>query len=461
MSKYFIFITASSVLLLSSIGSTSVAVAFPIITSSFNASLILAAWVINAYQLMVIATMPIAGKIGDVLGRKSAYILFLSLFIVGSLLCAMAPTIELLIFFRLIQGIGGGGFLPFAAGIVSDQFPQSRQQAIGLITSIVPIGQIVGPNLGGWLITSFGWSSIFWLNVPIGLTALIALSIMLRSQPGKQKYIDMLGAGLLASSLFSLLTAVSQIGNTKTTSSWVLVGLLFAVSIILMIVFVRRETKIDDPIIDLRTLREKSFAAANIYNFLFGFCKIGVISLIPLYAVSVYDMSTLLSGLIITPRSISMILFSTITSILLVRWGYRWPMIIGNIIGSISLFFLAVELHDITICGVQLNSLTLIMIFMFLTGIGSGIASPASNNACIELMPERVSTIVGLRGMFRQSGNALGVAITSLVLYAVGDLALGFKIIFFTMGILLLATIPIVFLMPRGCQPLPPKTHSG
>lgn len=153
MSKYLIFATVSLVLLLSSISSTAVAVAFPQITSSFSASLILAGWVLSIYQLAATAVMPIAGKASDAFGRKFTLMLCLSLFTLGSLLCTIAPNIELLIFSRFIQAIGGGGFFPSATGLVADEFPRSRQQSIGLLTSIFAIGQIIGPNLGGWMIT--------------------------------------------------------------------------------------------------------------------------------------------------------------------------------------------------------------------------------------------------------------------------------------------------------------------
>lgn len=127
MSRYLVFVSISLVLLLSGISNTSVAVAFPIMTSSLGTSLILAGWVLSAYQLVVTVTLPLAGKVSDAFGRKRTFMVFLSLFTVGSLLCAIAPNIEWLIVFRIIQATGGGGFLPSCAGIVADEFPRSRQ----------------------------------------------------------------------------------------------------------------------------------------------------------------------------------------------------------------------------------------------------------------------------------------------------------------------------------------------
>lgn len=455
MSRYLVFAAVSLVLLLSAMSGTAVAVAFPVITSSFNASLILAGWVLSIYQLVSTVTMPLAGKTSDAFGRKFTFMLSLALFTLGSLLCALAPNIQLLIFFRVIQGIGGGGFMPSAAGIVADQFPRSRQQALGLFTSVLPIGQIVGPNLGGWMTGVFGWRSVFWFNIPLSVVALIAAALLL--QPGQkgERHIDLIGTGLFAASLFALLTGFSELGNGGTAQSRALVGLLFAASIGLMIAFVRHESRIKDPIIDLEVLREKPFVAANIYNFVYGACVLGVLSFVPLYAVSVYNMSILQSGLILTPRSIGMLLASTVTSVFLVRWGYRWPMLIGTAAIVLSLVLLSIESPGASLLGMQWSSMALLLGIMSLSGLGMGVSAPAANNACIELMPDRVATITGIRGMFRQSGAAVSIAITSLVLHSVGDMARGFYIVFLGLAGAMLITIPTIFAMPSTAEVLP------
>ncbi|MDP2855531.1 MAG: MFS transporter, partial [bacterium] len=204
MSRYLIFAVVGLVLLLFSISGTAVAVAFPVITSSFDASLILAGWVLNAFQLTSTITMPLAGKVSDAIGRKSTFLLSLSLWTVGSLLCAIAPNIELLILFRFIQGLGGGGFLPSAAGIVADKFPRARQQALGLFTSIMPIGQMSGPLQGAWLTTAFAWRSIFGFYIPLGGIALVASALLLRTGQKETTDIELVGAGVFAGSLFAL-----------------------------------------------------------------------------------------------------------------------------------------------------------------------------------------------------------------------------------------------------------------
>jgi len=449
-SRYLVFATVGCALLLSSIDGTIVAVAFPVITSFFQTSLILAGWIISIYQLVLTASLPLAGKVSDVLGRKSTFMSCVILFTFGSLLCSVAPSIELLIFFRFIQALGGSGILPSATGIVADAFPDSRQRAIGLFSSIFPIGWIIGPNLGGWLIVSLGWRSLFWINIPLGLAVLFTSSLLLRSEDRKRRDIDFVGAALVAGSLSSLMASLSIIGNSQTAEAWTISAVLFCFGIVLGVFLFWHEVRAKDPLIDIELMKGKPFVAANAYNVVYGAALIGIMSLAPTYAVSVYGMSTFESGFILTPRSIGMIVASLIASHYISRWGYRWPMVIGTSIIAIGFVLLSLEPNSASVFGLNLNSLTLLMTMMLLMGLGTGIVSPAANNACIELMPQRVASITGLRGMFRQLGGVVSVTIATLLLHLVGNMARGFSIICIAIALGLLLSISFIFAMPSS-----------
>ncbi len=215
MRRYLVFFVVSLALLLSSIGGSSASVAFPVMISDLQTSLIVAGFVLSAYQLVVTVVMALARKITDMLGKRAAFITFTALFSAGSVLCALAPNIYVLIGARVIQALGGGGFMPCAAGIVSDEFPENRQRFIGLFSSIFPIGMIIGPNLGGWMVQSFGWRSIFWFNVPLGVLVLALAWLMV---PGGQKRakttIDSVGAGLLFGALGALMFAFTEFDSS-------------------------------------------------------------------------------------------------------------------------------------------------------------------------------------------------------------------------------------------------------
>ncbi len=450
--RYFAFSTVSLALALYAISGSAVSVAFPVITSDFNISLVLAGWVLNAYQLVSTIVMPLAGKINEMLGRRPTFMVCIFLFTAGSALCAVAPNVDLLIVFRVLQGIGGGSLLPCAAGIVSDEFPEARQRFIGLFTSVFPIGMIIGPNLGGWMVEAFGWRSIFWFNVPLGI-AVLALSRLLFRTGDKDnigRSIDFTGAGLLLGSLFAFMFGLTEIGNSDSGIPWLLVGALFALGIGLMVAFVRQEHRAREPVIDLEVLGKGPFLAANIYNLIYGLTALGIFSLIPLYAVSIYKMTVFESGVILTPRSVGMMVASAITSFSLIRWGYRWPILVGTLTVALGLFLLSFQSRGIEVMGLHLGATPLLLAILGLCGIGHGVSTPASSNACIELMPEKVATITGLRGMFRQLGSVIGIAISTILLNNIDNVQRAFYIIMFGSALLMLIAIPTIFIMPSS-----------
>lgn len=444
-----IFAVVSLALLMASIDTTIVAVGLPAMMDGLNTNLIWISWVITGYSLTQTVVMPMAGKLSDDLGRKRLFLGCVVLFTTASLLCAIAPNVELLIAFRVLQAVGGGAFLPSAAGIVSDVFSaEHRGTAIGLFTSVFPIGGIIGPNIGGWMIDTFGWRSIFSVNVPIGIL-LFSTGIFLLPAGGRivaRRSIDLVGAGAFATGVVALMYGMSVWGS-NVSFEWQ-VGLWILVGLIALAAFVRYEARTDDPMIDLRLLKERAFVAANLYNFLYGGLVFGFFSFIPLYATLEYGMSASEAGFILTPRAIAMISLSAISSFMLIRFGYRIPMILGITLISLGLFVTGQGLHDPTVFGFEFGNLAFLSLTIAITGLGVGIGGPAANNAALDLMPEAVARITGLRGMFRSSGGVLGTAGIVLALAHFDDQARGLEVIFTALSFLILLIIPVVFMIP-------------
>ncbi len=461
MTRYLIFGVTSLSFLLVAISGTTVAVAFPLITTEFHASLILAGWVLSINQLTATVLMPLGGKAGEIFGTKRVYLISLAVFTVGSLICALAPNIEVLIFGRLLQAIGLGSILPLATAIVSDAFPDSRQQAIGFFASIIPIGNVIGPNIGGWMVESFGWRSTFWLNIPLGIIVFFVSLKLLKPRKGEGGQLDLLGTGYFTGSLSAFLIALSSLGDISSGGTWLLPAVLFAASIIFMLAFLRREGRIKNPLIEMQFIKKRPFLAANIFNLFYGMAALGIMSFVPLFATSVYGMTTLASGLILTPRSVGMVLATIVTSLYLPRWGYRGPMLTGTGLIVLSLVLLGIETSGLNILGIQLSGAVVLGVVLFLVGTGMGIIAPAANNACIDLMPERIATITGLRGMFRQSGSAISIAVTALVLHSVPDIGRGFSVVYYGLAAILMLTAPVVFAMPKSAGDLMPTGKTG
>ena len=452
MRRYLIFGSAGLSLLMFSIDSTVVAVAFPHFIKDLDTNVLWAAWTISIYLVAITSVMPLMGKLSDSLGRKPVFLASLILFTTSSLACGLAPNIYSLVVFRFLQGIGGASFLPTAAGIVSDQFPEHRERAIGLFTTIFPIGGIIGPNLGGWIVSQYSWRYIFYINLPIGMGLIPLIMILLKdSTILSRPHIDFVGSAFFFGTILFLMLGLNLITEGFSISSLLLTALFLIVSFSFLSLFFRHEKKESNPILDMVLLRSKPFLAANLYNMIVGAGVLGIFSFIPFYATSVHKLSALASGMILTPRSLAVIPASAVTSFLLKRWGYRWPMVSGLIIVSLSTILLGGEgFQLLRMMGHHLGVAEILAILMMVTGIGIGIALPASNNACIELMPEKVATIVGLRGMFRSVGGAFGISLITMILHLSSTPANGFRTIFIIFGLGLLLTIPLVFLMPKG-----------
>jgi EmrB/QacA subfamily drug resistance transporter len=452
MHRYLIFAAAGLSLFMYSIDSTAVAVAFPNFISDFGTNVLWAAWTISIYMVAVTSVMPLMGNLSDTFGRKRVYMVSLFLFTASSLACGLAPNIYSLVAFRFLQGVGGASFLPTAAGIVSDQFPESRERAIGLFSSIFSIGGIVGPNLGGWIVSRYSWRYIFYINLPIGVGLLVLIMILLEDPKTRsQSHIDLVGAAYFFGAILFMMLGLNHLAENFSAFSLLLTAILLVVSASFVAFFVRQERQASNPILDLTLLKSTPFLAANLYNMMIGAGIFGVVSFIPLFATSVHSLSTLVSGMILTPRSVGVIISSTVTSFLLKRWGYRWPMVWGiGIMAPTTLLLGDDQFWILRVLGVHMGVAEALAILIMLTGIGLGIALPASNNACIELMPTKVATITGLRGMFRYIGGALGISLTTIILHSSSTPASGFRTAFVSSGLMLLFTIPLVFLMPTG-----------
>ena len=175
----------------------------------------------------------------------------------------------------------------------------------------------------------------------------------------------------------------------------------------------------------------------------------GLFSFIPFYATSVYGLSTLISGMILTPRSVGAIAASAVTSFLLRRFGYRWPMVFGFSVIALSTIFFGDD-RFWRAMGFHWGAIEMLSFLILTAGLGMGVMFPATNNACIELMPEKVATIVGLRNTFRTVGGALGISVITLILHLSSSSRSGFSIAFISFAIALICAIPLVFLMPDG-----------
>ena len=457
--KYFVFGTVGVILFLSTFSSTALSVALPTIHSSFHTSLIMVGWVMSGYLLTLTISVALGGRLSDTFGQKPVFMSCLLLFILGTLLCPLAPNVELLILFRLIQGLGAGALASCSVGIVSSEFPNARQKAVGLLISIYPFGMIAGPNIGGWVTSAWGWRWLFWVNLPVLVAAFVVAALLLRPGKRAQSYLDLPGVAMVAGFLSAIMVGLSLIKADGTP--WILVAALITIGIAIIVIFIRREGRVPDPIIDLEFLKGRRFAASNVYNSIYGACTSITAYFVPMYAVYVYHETTLKSGAITTPRSAAMLLVSSITSFYLTRWGYRWPMVIGTAAMGFSFVFLAIEPQSVDILGWHLGGTSILLLVMALSGLALGAIATSASNACIDLKPERAATITGIRMMFMNSGASVVTVVVSLILNSNKDVSHGFTLVFSGLALLIFISIPLIFAMPGRPTALTSSKNTG
>lgn len=452
---YLTFGIVGLALLMASIDSTIVAVGLPTMLTDLRSNLALIGWTMTGFQFSQSIVMPIVGKLSDELGRKRIFLLAVLLFTASSVACGVAPNVFLLIIFRVIQGIGGGAFLPSATGIIADTFSERRGTAIGLFGSIFPIGGIIGPNIGGLIIDNLSWRWIFFVNLPIGILLLVLGYRILSESKSPRKLngqkIDAVGVMIFVAAIMSLLFALTiWADNPRDTGpiTWILI----VTGIVLFIVFMRYEDGVKQPMLDTKLLRWWPFFWVNVYNFVFGAVVFGLVSFIPYYATMSYGMTAGQDGLLLTPRSLTMIIASAFTSFFIIRLRYRAPMIIGLLIIAGSLLLLGQGYHDVTVLGIDFHDLVLLTSFVAISGIGMGIANPAANNAALDLIPEKVAAVAGIRGMMRSIGGLFGITSVTLILSYFKDQTTGMQDIYTGSAALLVLLIPVVFFIPDAAS---------
>jgi MFS family permease len=383
-----------------------------------------------------------AGKLSDMYGRKKVFIIAAVVFTVSSLCCGFAHNIALLLLPRFIQALGGGAFMPSATGIVSDHFGSERDRAVGMFTSILPVGGIIGPILGGLFVTYWTWRGIFLVNVPIGIIMIIlAVKFIPSSTRRVHSSIDIRGIVLLGSLIATSMFGISYLGSGNVPLySPVFLGCEVIAGCGLW-AFLRHSKRDPAPFIPYRLLRGRGFGIMNLINLVYGAAALGFAALVPLYAEDRYGIKSLDAGTLLTARAIGMIAVGGLAAMALRRTGYRMPMLTGFTVLTGSLVMMSVP--------AQFSPYAWLAIAGALTGFGMGLSVPAANNASLQLAPDQVAAIAGLRGMFRQSGAIIAVSVTTAVIARNTHPGLDQAHVFLAFAGLLVLMLPLVKLVPE------------
>ena len=432
-----------------------VSVALGPLTTDLNAPLRWSGWVVTVFMLALVVSMPVAGRLAERFGARTMFVVGFALFSVASIGCALAPNIYWLILARALQGAAGGSLQPAGTSMIGEAYQgQSRTRAIGMYASMMPFAAVFGPAVGGIVVEWYGWRTTFGMNAPAGLLACaLALVILPAGTRRSIQRLDFLGIALIGITITALVYALTELGQHSVTPDARVVAAALLTFLLGAVVLVLHERRTPSPVLDLDLLTRRPFIATNILSLCFGAGWMGVVSIVPLFAQLAYGIGVAQSGALAAPRGVLMVACSAISSLLVYRTGFKMPILLGLVGLGSSLIVLGLGLHDVNVAGIHFADFWWLMLVIGSAGLFFGFANPALNNAGIEVAPDRIAAIVGLRGMFNNLGGTLGVAVAVLIASRTADTVVGLRTAYYVLGGLVIAAtifVPWVPELTRG-----------
>ncbi|WP_181783370.1 MFS transporter [Pseudonocardia pini] len=432
--RHAVFGVVSLALLMFSLDQTSVSTALTTLGADLGAGLAWTSWTVTACAVGQILALPLGGRLADQFGRRRVFLVAIAAFALFSGLSALTTDIGQLIACRFVQGLAGGVMLPAANGLVAYHYGRERDRALALFTSVFPIGAIVGPIVGGLILTAWSWHGIFLVNVPIGIALLVVGSLVLTEPPrNRPERVDLRGIALLMTTLVSGMLAITMIGSLGSgVGAVVVLVVAAAVSAVGGWGFVRHARSHADAVVPMRLLAGRGLGIMNITNVLFGAAIIGFSALLPLYAQTRYALLPLAAGVLLTARAVGTIASSGVAVALLRRTGHRPLLLVG----------LGLIVSGLVVSAVPPAGVSPALWLSFgagLCGLGMGLAGPAANNAGMHLVADDVTAVSGLRIMFRQVGGIAAISLTTAALSASTSPGLTGGIAFAVLAVLLTA----------------------
>lgn len=408
-----LIIAISLATFMASLDGTIVNIALPTISESFSLSSSSVSWVATIYLLVMAGCVLIFGKISDIIGFKRIFLTGFIIFILGSFSCGFLPDLTgsflTLIGSRAFQGIGGAMIAAIAPAMVSAFIPMSMKgKAMGVIMTMAGLGTAIGPTMGGFLTQYLSWHWIFFINVPIGIFALLlGTRVIPNKEPhGSTEKLDKTGAALIFIGLAFLLYGFSE-GTTMGWTSPVILGSLM-LSVILLGIFVWKELHIQNPILEIRLFMDKTFLFINLVIFLVFFSLSGVNYLLPFYLEYIGGYSTSDAGLILTALSFSMMIAGMVAGILYNRIG-------GRILSIVAAIFLTIGYYLITHLRIDTPTL-FITVCLICIGLGLGlIITPVSNMIMTSASKKYQGMVSSLTSLERFVPMTIGIAIYNVI----------------------------------------------
>lgn len=396
----------------SALEQTIVGTAMPTIIGDLNGFSIFA-WVTTAYLITSTVVVPIVGKLSDLYGRRKLYLLGTIIFALCSALCATATSMEQLIIYRGLQGIGGGMIMPLSQTIVGDIFTaEQRAKWQGFFGALYGLSSVIGPFIGGIIVDSISWHWVFLINVPTGILSALLIFIGMKNEYIHAKdnkiNIDYLGMITLIPAIVLLLLGLT-FGGDKFDWASTESALIFAGAFILFILFGFIERKAKEPILDLSLFKNRIFATTNALGFLLGLGMFGAIMFVPMFMQGILGVTPTQAGSTMTPMMIALIVASIIGGRLLLKLSFRTVLLVGMVTAAIGFYLMSTM-------GVNSNEFTA-YVYMTILGFGMGLVMPTLMIAIQNEYPRtQLGTVTSASTFFRSIGGTIGITILNAVM---------------------------------------------
>lgn len=392
---------------MSGLDATIVNIALPTIGKAFDVSTVTVSWVLNAYLIVLVSLLLAASRLGDIRGYRKIFIGGFVIFTCGSALCGIAPGIDILILSRMLQAIGGAVIAALGSVMVTSYLAASlRGQALGLVAMFTMLGAALGPVVGGFLTSVISWRFIFYVNLPVGILAiLLGLHVLPRMAPVSPKArLDAPGAAIVFIALGTLIFGLTMLQGPSGTAA---VAALI-ISVVFWALFYIRENRAPEPLIDFKLFSDRAFSLQNIDIMIVQLCMAGVMLLMPFYLELVKGIPTDNAGMILLALPIGMILTSPIAGRISDVIGTKKPILLGFVFSAVALFLISTLSAHSNVGHAE--------IYLFLLGAGTGFAYAPLNSAVMGISPpESRGSASGLIKMMTNLGSSLGVALVMLV----------------------------------------------
>ncbi len=406
--KWYVMAAVAMGVFLATIDGSIVNIALPTLVDSLNTNFATVQWVVLSYLLTLATLLLSVGRLGDIRGKKRIYATGFVVFTIGSLLCGISSSVYMLIAMRVVQGVGAAMILALGPAIVTEAFPgNERGRALGLIGSIVSIGIITGPVLGGLILGRLSWHWIFFVNLPVGLLGVWMVRRYVPDiPPSGGKTFDFLGAGSLFVSLLSLLLGLT-FGQEMGFTDPVVLG-LFGTWLLFLAIFIITELRVEEPMIDLRLFRNGLFSINLVTGFLTFVAISGTILLLPFYLQNVRGLEIQIVGLMLMVTPIGLGIVAPFSGSLSDRIGSRPVTVAGLVILLFGYLAMSTLGAETTLLGYVLRLAPI--------GVGMGVFQSPNNSAIMGAVPKRALGVASsLLAETRTLGNVVGVAVLGAI----------------------------------------------